>query len=201
LYQQGKLRFPGRLAALAEGTAFAAWLDPLQAKDWVVYAKPPFGGPEQVLKYLARYTHRVAISNQRLEALADGKVTFRYKAYAEGQEQKRMTLSAEEFLRRFLQHVLPKGFVKIRHFGLLSNRHREERLQLSRRLLLVPLVLAAASQELTTMPEEREAPACPHCGGRRWSRREALAKVVNGSCVPLQKNGESSQGERGDNST
>ena len=109
-------------AALAEPTAHAAWYASLYAKDWVVYAKPPFGGPAQVLKYLARYTHRVAISNSRLLELRDGRVTFRYKDYADDHRQKTMTLDAEEFLRRFVQHVLPKGFVKIRHYGLLANR-------------------------------------------------------------------------------
>ncbi len=108
----------------------------------MVYAKPPFGGPEQVLKYLARYTHRVAISNARLLELQDGRVTFRYKDYADDQRQKTMTLSAEEFLRRFVQHVLPKGFVKIRHYGLLANAQREARLAMCRRLLLVATVAA-----------------------------------------------------------
>src|SRR5262249_18017879 len=105
----GALVFPGRLRALAEPHAFAAWLRPLYAKDWVVYAKRPFGGPEQVLKYLARYTHRVAISNSRLLKLAQDRVTFRYKDYADDDRHKTMTVDAVEFLRRFLQHVLPTG--------------------------------------------------------------------------------------------
>src|SRR5262249_19842667 len=106
---QGQLAFPGRWAALADAAAFARWLRPLYEKDGVVYAKPPFGGPAQVLKYLARYTHRVAISNRRLLSLADGRVTFRCKDYADDQRQKATALSAEEFLRRFVQHLLPKG--------------------------------------------------------------------------------------------
>jgi predicted Zn-ribbon and HTH transcriptional regulator len=172
LFTQGKLRFAGRLESLAERVAFESLLSCVQTKDWVVYAKPPFGGAEQVLKYLARYTHRVAISNQRLVSLEDGRVTFRYKAYAEGHKEKTMTLSAEEFLRRFVVHVLPKGFVKIRHFGLLSNRAREERLALSRRLLMVVLVVTAACQEEGATVEEVRSAACPQCGARRLVRRE-----------------------------
>ena len=108
----GQLGCHGQLAALADPTTFAAWLTPLYQQEWVVYAKPPWGGPESVLKYLARYTHRVAISNSRLVSLDDGQVAFRYKDYAADQRQKVMTLSADEFIRRFLQHVLPRGFVK-----------------------------------------------------------------------------------------
>ena len=176
-FDQGKLTFPGRWAARADATAFAGWLRPLYAKDWVVYAKPPFGGPAQVLKYLARYTHRVAISNQRLLSLEEGRVTFRSKDYADGQRHKTLALSAEEFLRRFVQHVLPKGFVKIRHYGLLANRHREDKLRLCRRLLLPWNV--AAGGALDEPPAAREAavepaalPHCPRCGGRRFVRRE-----------------------------
>jgi hypothetical protein len=165
-FDQGKLTFPGRWAGLADAPAFAGWLRPLYHQDWVVYAKPPFGGPAQVLKYLARYTHRVAISNQRLLALADGRVTFRYKDYADDQRHKALTLSAEEFLRRFVQHVLPKGFVKIRHYGLLANRHREDKLRRCRRLLVpwnvaagsVPASSAGTSQAVTVEPA-----ALPHC--------------------------------------
>src|SRR5262249_7486716 len=140
-FDQGKLHFPARLQALQGPPRFAAWLRLLYAKDWVVHSKPPFGGPEQVLKYLARYTHRVAISNSRLLNLEEGRVTFRYKDYADDHRHKTMTLDAVEFLRRFVQHVLPKGFVKIRHYGLLANRQRAERLDQCRRLLL-PLAAA-----------------------------------------------------------
>src|SRR5262249_52295516 len=139
-FDRGKLLFPGRLAPLASQAAFAGWLSSRHAQDWVVYAKPPFGGPKQVLKYLARYTHRVAISNHRLVSLTDGRVTFRYKDYADAHRHKTMTLSAEEFLRRFVQHVLPPGFVKTRHYGLLANRDRDEKLRACRRLLLVTRV-------------------------------------------------------------
>jgi hypothetical protein len=177
-FGQGKLRLPGRWAALAEGTAFAAWLRPLYQKEWVVYAKAPFGGPAQVLKYLARYTHRVAISNQRLLRLVDGQVSFRSKDYADGQQAKQLTLSAEEFLRRFVQHVLPRGFVKIRHYGLLANRHRADKLRRCRQLLLPATVAAGcgavapveASEHVRLEPAAQ--PCCPQCGGRRWLRRE-----------------------------
>jgi hypothetical protein len=178
LHADGKLSFPKRLAALTDATAFAHWLKPLHGKEWVVYAKRPFGGPEQVLKYLARYTHRVAISNSRLLKLEVGRVTFRYKDYADAQRQKTMTLSAEEFLRRFMQHVLPKGLVKIRHYGLLANRHRADKLKLSRRLL-VPAVAApelASAAPASNVParpvEPAPVPQCPQCGGCRFVRIE-----------------------------
>jgi hypothetical protein len=175
LHAQGQLRLPDKLL---ETSAFLAWLRPLAAKDWVVYAKPPLGGPEQVLKYLARYTHRVAISNHRLVQLEEGRVTFRYKDYADTGTEKKMTLSAAEFLRRFLVHVLPKGFMKIRHYGLLSSRHREERLRQARRLLLPCLVLAA-SPSVAIKPAE---PArCPHCGSVRLQRGELLPAETTSS--------------------
>ncbi len=173
LHGAGKLVWPAPLAGLTDAAAFAAWLTPLCHKDWVVYAKPPFGGPEQVLKYLARYTHRVAISNARLLKLEAGKVTFRYKDYAEDHRQKTLTLSAEEFLRRFVQHVLPRGFVKIRHYGLLANRHRKEKLTLCRRLLL-PLAAQPVPTEAKAdaVIEPALAQHCPRCGGCRFIRIE-----------------------------
>ena len=120
---------------LSAADHFACWLRQLGKLEWVVYAKRPFGGPEQVWKYLARYTHRVAISNQRLVAFQDGQVTFRWKDYAHGNAQKEMPLSVVEFTRRFLLHVLPRGFVRIRHYGFLANRCRQEKLALCKRLL------------------------------------------------------------------
>jgi hypothetical protein len=123
-FQSGRLSFRGNLALLAQPKTFADWLRPLFRKDWVVYAKPPFGGPECVLQYLGRYTHRVAISNHRLLSFANGKVTFRWRDSAHHNEQKLTSLALDEFLRRFLLHLLPKGFVRIRHFGLLANRRR-----------------------------------------------------------------------------
>ena len=172
-----KLRFFGKLVPLANAAAFHAFLSPLYKKDWVVYAKKPFGGPAQVLKYLARYTHRVAISNSRLVSLENGQVTFHYKDYADEHKAKVMTLHACEFLRRFVQHVLPRGFVKMRHYGLLANRFREARLQASRRLLLVE-VIAEAIQQSSAEPVEVEQPkerCCEKCGSRRLE------------CVPLPK--------------
>ena len=123
---RGEWTWTGGLSPLADPQQFARFLTPLYQKEWVVYAKPPFGGAEQSLKYLARYTYRVAISNERLESLEDGQITFRYKDYAHGHRWRRMTLTAHEFLRRFMQHVLPRGFVRIRSFGFLANRVRDE---------------------------------------------------------------------------
>src|SRR5262249_20863302 len=141
-YDAGRLRLGGSLAALAEPAAFRAWLTPLYGQDWVVYAQAPFGGPAVGLKYLARYTHRVALSEQRLVALRDGQVTFTCKDYAAGGQVRRVTLPAVEFLRRFVQHVLPRGFVKVRHDGLLANRGRGERLAQAR----WPLGVAAVGE-------------------------------------------------------
>src|SRR5260370_10635574 len=123
-FRDGQLRFHGDLTPLAQPKTFSSWLRPLFRKDWVVYAKRPFGGPEHVLHYLGRYTHRVAISNHRLVSFADGEVTFRWRDSAHNNEQRLLTLSLDEFLRRFLLHLLPKGFVRIRHFGLLAHRPR-----------------------------------------------------------------------------
>ena len=171
-FSQDKLILPGRLATLAEPDGRVAWWSSLYDKEWVVYAKRPFGGPEQVLKYLARYTHRVAISNARLVDLSNGRVTFRYKDYADGQQHKTMTLDADEFLRRFVQHVLPKGFVKIRHYGLLANAQRAARLALCRRLLLVATVAAALSSTDAASIETAQPRCCPNCGGTRLLYRE-----------------------------
>jgi len=172
LFDEGKLLLPGRLPTLAQPHARAAWCATLHAKEWVVYAKRPFGGPAQVLKYLARYTHRVAISNSRLLELRDGRVTFRYKDYADDHRHKTMTLDAGEFLRRFVQHVLPSGFVKVRHYGLLANRHRAARLAACRRLLLVANVAATVpGADLATI-EPTQPRCCPQCGGTRLVYRE-----------------------------
>jgi len=172
LFEQGRLLLPGPLQALAQPGARALWWEGLYAKDWVVYSKRPFGGPEQVLKYLARYTHRVAISNSRLEGLGDGQVTFRYQDYADGGRGKRLTLEAMEFLRRFVQHVLPPGFVKVRHYGLLANRQREARLTVCRRLLLVATVAAALPATDRVAMEPAQPRCCPACGGTRLVYRE-----------------------------
>jgi len=134
-FDHGQLQFFSSLEPLRDPKAFAHYLAPLHQVDWVVYAKPPFGGPEQVLNYLGRYTHRVAISNNRLLDIDDGKVTFRYKDYRHQGHQKTMTVEADEFIRRFLLHVLPDGFQRIRHYGLLAPRYRQAKLALCRQLL------------------------------------------------------------------
>jgi hypothetical protein len=139
-----------------------------------VYAKAPFGGPEQVLKYLARYTHRVAISNSRLVSLEGNQATFRDKDYADDQRSKQMTLAAAEFIRRFVQHVLPSGFVKIRHYGLLANRYREANLRVCRALLLVVTAAAPVAAALGDRGAASQPPPCPHCGGAVW---QVVARV------------------------
>jgi hypothetical protein len=131
----GKLSFRGCIAPLAQSDHWTPWLLALRSRDWVVYAKPPFGGPRQVLKYLARYTHRVAISNQRLLSIENDQVTFLWKDYARNNRQCTMSLDGIEFLRRFLLHALPPGFQRLRHFGFLANRVRVEKLRLCRELL------------------------------------------------------------------
>jgi Putative transposase/Transposase zinc-binding domain len=160
-FQSGRLQFHGKLAPLSQPKTFAAWLRPLFRKDWVVYAKPPFGGPEYVLQYLGRYTHRVAISNHRLVSFAEGKVTFRWRDSAHNNEQKLMTVSLDEFLRRFLLHLLPKGFVRIRNFGFLANRRRATLLPLCFQLLGAPPE-AQADQDVSS---SNDLWRCPRCGG------------------------------------
>jgi hypothetical protein len=177
-FEQGRLRLPACLQRLAEPGSRSAWCAALAARDWVVYAKPPFGGPDKVLKYLARYTHRVAISNARLLDMNDGRVSFRYKDYADANKQKTMTLTADEFLRRFVQHVLPKGFVKVRHYGLLANRQRAARLAECRRLLLVEKVAEVLSNAAEPAVEPVEPRCCPNCGSRRLCYRELPAESV-----------------------
>jgi hypothetical protein len=137
-FDRDDLHLTGGLAPLAAPAAFAAWLEELRAQAWVVYCKPPFAGPEHVLAYLGRYTHRVAISNDRLVAVADGRVCFRWRDYANGDRVKVMAVDVDEFLRRFLLHVVPDGFVRIRHFGLLANRRRTAALAHCRVLLTQP---------------------------------------------------------------
>ena len=172
LFEQGRLLLPGRWQALSEARTPAAWWKTLYATDWVVYSKPPFGGPEQVLKYLACYTHRVALSNSRLESLEDGRVTFRYRDYADGGRTQRLTLDAVEFLRRFVQHVLPRGFVKIRHYGLLANGQRQSRLRLCRRLLLGAAEAAVVQPVDPGALQPAQLRCCPGCGGTRLVYRE-----------------------------
>jgi hypothetical protein len=180
----GRLSFLGAQAALAEPAAFAAWLRALYGQEWVVCAGPPFGGPAQVLKYLARYTHRVALSNERLLGVADGQVTFRWKDYAHGNRQRRQTVAVDEFLRRFVQHVLPRGFVKVRHYGLLANRQRAGKLALCRWLLALLGVFLAAGGGVAPAPAA-ENWACPECGqGRLVVVQRVLPQAPGGYPPP-----------------
>ena len=160
-FRRDELRFAGDLRYLAAPPAFQSLCQKLAPREWVVYAKPPFGGPQRVLKYLARYTHRVAISNHRLRSLENGNVSFAWKDYAHGNQTKDMTLDAVEFIRRFLIHVLPSGFVRIRQFGLLANRVRKQKLDQCRALLAAPQPLTAwqDSPEVKTDDPHR----CPVC--------------------------------------
>ncbi len=161
----GRLQFFGEDAGLSDPRAFAQWLAPLREVEWVVYAKRPFAGPAAVLAYLSRYTHRVAISNTRLLALDARGVTFRWKDYwAKGKTRyKAMTLSPDEFMRRFLLHVLPSGFHRIRHYGLLANAVRRENLIRARELLHV-VAVAAQPQPPTDAANVQPTFVCPHCG-------------------------------------
>jgi Putative transposase/Transposase zinc-binding domain len=165
-FAAGDLGFFGDLAELASPVTFARRLAELRRVEWVVYAKPPFGGPAQVLAYLGRYTHRVAIANSRLLSLSDGRVGFRWKDYRHHGKSKVMTLGAFEFIRRFLLHTLPDGFHRIRHYGFLANGHREAKLALCRELLAVPPTIEPATKGT---PEPKETTSafdrCPCCGG------------------------------------
>ena len=161
-FRQGKLGFYGEQKSLQDPKLFRALVRSLFRQDWIVYAKPPFGGPQYVLHYLARYTHRVAISNHRLVSFQNGQVSFRWKDYAHGSKQRIMTLSADEFLRRFLLHVLPKGFVRIRFFGFLANRRRATLLPICRQLLTAQ---STASSPCPASPPPLPTWSCPVCGG------------------------------------
>ena len=166
-HRAGKLKFFNDLAPLADTKAFAAAMAPLRRTEWVVFAKKPFAGPEQVLAYLSRYTHRIAISNRRLVALDDTHVAFNWRDYAHGSTMKIMRLDAHEFLRRFLLHVLPDGFQRIRHYGFLANGHRKAKLAAVRKSLAVAVAPAAVeSGDDTSAAEAGETPLpCPCCGG------------------------------------
>ena len=183
-WQRGQLALAGSTAELADPHTWSAFKNRLYRKHWVVYAKPPFGGPEHVFRYLGRYTHRVAISNHRLLHVADNQVTFSSKNYADGGKKETLTLDAVEFLRRFLLHVLPPRFVRIRHYGLAAGRNVQRKLATARQLLVPPTPAL-----LTTTPPDPEQPpswaerfrdltgidimACPCCGGR-LIRRQTL---------------------------
>ncbi|TFI58862.1 IS91 family transposase [Sphingomonas parva] len=183
LHETGRLVFFGALAALSDRRAFLRHLAPVRKKRWVVYAKPPFAGPEAVLAYLSRYTHRVAISNRRLISFDERGVTFRFKDYRRtGAERYRaMTLGADEFIRRFLLHVLPRGFHRIRHYGLLASASRKESIARARELLPV-----APPSEPPPADQPAPLPPCPCCGGRmriidsfeRWRQKRPPPPVV-----------------------
>jgi hypothetical protein len=182
LRARNALRFAGDSTPLADEPAWSKWLRVLRTTDWVVYAKPPFGGPQRVLKYLSRYTHRVAIANERLVSIDDGVVRFRWTDYAHHNQLKVMALPATEFLRRFLLHVLPSGFMRIRHFGLLANRHRTAKLARCRRLLapspapdLTPCTGDGRCGDASAAAVEPK--RCPVCGGGPLRVIEMLAPL------------------------
>jgi Putative transposase/Transposase zinc-binding domain len=188
LHREGRLHFFGDQVELDDRRAFQRFLAPLQKKNWLVYAKPPFAGPEAVLAYLSRYTHRVAISNRRLISFDETGVTFRYKDYRrDGAERQRtMTLAADEFIRRFLLHVLPRGFHRIRHYGLLATAGRKANVARARTLLAAPE--PSGTEQLAPEPAPR--PPCPCCGGRmiviEVFQRSAQPRAPP---VPLQPSG------------
>jgi hypothetical protein len=163
-FQKGRLTLHGEMAGLALPAAFEALCRHSERTKWVVFVKPPFGGPDRVLKYLARYTHRVAISNRRLLSMEAGRVTFEYKDYADGNNTKAMTLEATEFIRRFLLHILPNGLVRIRQFGFLANRARATKLALCRALLGATAGTERAAviggESRSAEQERKQCPAC-----------------------------------------
>jgi len=190
-FDRGELGFYGELIPLADADAFRRFLQAATKRDWVVYAKRPFHGPEVVLKYLARYTHRVAISNSRLLAYRAGQVTFCYKDYAHQSKQRVMTLAATEFIRRFLLHVLPNGFMRIRHYGYLANRHRQHKLETCRRLLGCAAVAETATpvEQPDTGPNEDRCLAeamipCPACKIGHMHTIDTFERLPRRGCRP-----------------
>jgi hypothetical protein len=169
-HRAGELQFFGKHARLIDPQAFAGYLKPLRNTKWVVYCKRPFGGPKEVLRYLARYTHRVAISNRRLLASDERGITFKWKDYRrEGRDRYQvMTLATHEFIRRFLMHVLPAGFHRIRYYGLLASGHRAENIDRARELLTLPVLPVDAIKAANTTADEPQTAkhTCPHCGAR-----------------------------------
>jgi Putative transposase/Transposase zinc-binding domain len=186
-YEAGDLSFPGAIEPLAQPGAFAALLRTIARRNFVVYSKPPFGGPQQVLRYLARYTHRIAISNHRLLRLVEGRVVFTVRDSAGGNRRRELALPAEEFIRRFLLHVLPDHFVRIRSYGLLANRQRHKNLERCRELLgeAGPSDAAAATTQPTgatpDSPSATDPLACPHCSE---GRLHLVAELAPGLAAP-----------------
>jgi hypothetical protein len=192
-HEEGKLNFKGTSQHLADPQAFKSFLRDASRSNWVVYAKPPFGGPAQVLDYLGRYTHRVAISNNRLLQLNNGKVTFRWKNYRHGNRPETMTLEADEFIRRFLLHILPNRFMRIRHFGFLANRNRDQNLALCRQLLNAPEPPDLSKQDWQTRYEALSGQSlllCPSCQNGHMRCVELLLPVLPSR--PLQHRTDSS---------
>jgi len=183
-FEQGKLQFHGKLTRLADPAAFADFLTDARKTDWVVYSKAPFGGPAQVLEYLGRYTHRIAISNNRLVKLEGGKVTFRWKDYRRKNRIGLMTLDADEFIRRFLIHVLPRGFMRLRHYGLFANRDRAKNLAKCQLLLGQPELAGTPAPKLSDWKSRYEAltgisfDVCPACRQGRMLCVEVLASLA-----------------------
>jgi hypothetical protein len=185
-YEKDKLSFHGACAFLAQPTAFKRLLKSVRAREWWVYAKPPFGGPEQVLAYLGRYTHRVAISNHRLVSLKHGKVTFSWRDNRHGQLRSTMTLNAEEFMRRFLLHVLPRGFQRIRQFGLLANRRRDELARCRQLLGTSDQTVESLSQDYKSLYQTVTGTSlqqCPACRTGTMKFFSPLAALTNNSAA------------------
>jgi hypothetical protein len=184
-YEKGKLVFPGKIVPLNEKIAFNALLKDLYAQEWVVDCKPPFGSAEMVMDYLGRYTHRVAISNERLVKLEGGRITFRYRDRSDNETVKLMILDASEFIRRFLLHILPDGFMKIRHYGILSNRNRKYKLTVCKKLFGAPCRHENREkeswQDLLTRITGTDPRICPYCGKGNM----VLKEVLNPSALPL----------------
>ena len=184
-YRKGALKFVGKVEYLGAGQEFQSFLNTLYHRKWITYCKRPFGGPEQVLEYLGRYTHRVAISNERIVKIDDDKVTFRYRDYRGGNQVKQMTLEAFEFIRRFLLHILPDNFVKIRYYGLFNNRNRKAKIRHCKEILGA----SASDEQKPEAPESWEElfirltgidpRICPCCGTGRMVRRETLLPLIH----------------------
>ncbi|HWI54367.1 MAG TPA: IS91 family transposase [Desulfobacteria bacterium] len=172
LYYQNKLEFHGSQKYLANDQEFEKLLSSLYSKEWIVYCKPPFRNASCVVEYLGRYTHRVAISNSRIVSMKDGNVTFKWRDYKDSSKSKLMTLTAEEFIRRFLIHILPSGFMKIRHYGLLGNRNRNSKLKICKQLTNTPVLIKEkpSTLELILKITGRDISKCPQCGSDKLSR-------------------------------
>jgi hypothetical protein len=178
-YEKGKLSFHGSCAFLAKPTAFHRLVKSVRTREWWVYAKPPFGGPAQVLAYLGRYTHRVAISNHRLLSLKDGKVMFSWRDHRHGQLRSTMTLSTEEFMRRFLLHVLPRGFQRIRQFGLLANRRRDELVRCRQLLETTGQTTESVSQDYQALYQTVTGTALQQCPACRTGTMKFFSPLVS----------------------